>query len=876
MKILIFNICIFLVLFSIKSFAQLIEIGNIEFTESDNIHFVTKKISNDLPYFQGFEDSVFPPAGWTISGAKPWLRGLEEYDGRYCAKVNYTPAGTAILTSPYFNIPSGCKISFWWKDDDITSSSTGNKVSGHDTTFFEISTSHGQSWTVLGYLSFSEPMLDYMVYSHYLGDIAGDSILFRWRDWTDGSFSAWGIGLDNISINPANLTWPFGLLNIDSFNFGNVGMEYSVSSGNNFTLYNEGHINLNIDSVYGLENTEFSMDVNLIGQSIAVMQQIHFGFSYFPLDEGADTAICYIQTNGGTFLISLFGNGIKLPPFYSENFENTAIFPPVGWKTIDGDDDGHCWRSTVDFPHSGSNCATSESYLETGEILFPDNYLITPKITVDESNCILSWWVSAGDSVYSFDHYGVYISTSGSTISDFNTLLYEETLTSGVWARHVLDLRNYIGEKIFLAFRHCESSDNFSVRLDDISLNPFFENVVEFHITSNGQEVYDAVVTFNGITNSPGEYMFTNNVPGVYPFTITKPGCASYSGMATVTPTGASVSVNLEPLTYTVTFIVKIGSNIYPEAIITFNNISNGPGNYVFNNVLPGTYSYSVIIPGYTQVTGAVSVVSSNVTVLVGVPGYYSVTFRPFCNGMPVENAVITLGEWTNMAGNYVFDSIFQGVYPYWIQKSGFENSSGFVNVLSDNQIVEVQMTPVYYNVLLNLNLTAHSGFNPSCDQVYVSGSFNNWAIAGTDTVYELTCADSNMFYFKLLHLSTGRYSYKYYINSGMEGGETGQHEISVFSDTVLNDIFLTSIFFKDHSGIEIFPNPFENVLIINNTEDFSKVVVLDCSGKEVFCQRNFSNRSIEIPTVDFPSGFYLVKLENESGFPKIFKAIKH
>ena len=82
MKILIFNICIFLVLFSIKSFAQLIEIGNIEFTESDNIHFVTKKISNDLPYFQGFEDSVFPPAGWTISGAKPWLRGLEEYDGR--------------------------------------------------------------------------------------------------------------------------------------------------------------------------------------------------------------------------------------------------------------------------------------------------------------------------------------------------------------------------------------------------------------------------------------------------------------------------------------------------------------------------------------------------------------------------------------------------------------------------------------------------------------------------------------------------------------------------------------------------------------------------------------------------------------------------
>lgn len=831
----------------------------------------------ELPYFQGFENSGdFPPTGWTISGNKSWERGVEAFEGAYCAKVNYFPAGTAILTTPYFNIPSGCKIGFYWKDDDIVSKNSVGKVVGHDTTFFEISTDHGQTWTVLSHLSNSEVMLDYLKYSHYLGNIAGDSILFRWRDWSDGSFSAWGIGIDNIQIIPACLQCPYGLLNMDSFDFGDVEVGYTVNFTNNFSLYNDGYGELNIDSVYGLENSAFSMNVNLIGQIIPESQQINFGFNYLPVNEGPDSAICYIQTNGNTLSIKLYGNGIVLQPFHFEGFENINSIPSLGWKTIDADGDGHNWHLYSAFPHNGVNCAASASFLSSGEILDPDNYLILPKINVDESNCILSWWVAAGDSIYCSDHYGVFISTTNNSISDFQTLLFEETLVSDVWARRVVDLRNYSGEKVFIAFRHYQSTDNLSVKLDDIALNPFFENVVKFHITSNGEPVNGALVTFNGITNTAGDYFFTNNVPGNYLYTISKSGYVSQSGMASIDTSGAVIDVDLAMVTYTVTFIVKLGEIPYPGASITFNSITNEPGNYMFTNVLPGTYSYSVFIPGFSVYSGAVTVENSDIFVEVIGPGYYSVTFRPINNGVLIENAVITLDTVTNAAGNYVFDSIFEGVYPYLIQKTGFESRTGNISVLSEDQIVDVEMVPVFYNVFLNANLSGLSGFNPSTDQVFVSGSFNNWVSPGTDSVYCLTKADSNLVYTKLLHLSTGLYSYKYYINPGTDGGENGQHECHIFSDTILNDMFITNMVPIEKSQVEIYPNPFETVLFIKPSGNISNVAIIDWTGKEVVNIKNTFGFPIQIQTTDFLPGLYLIKYINFNGLENIVKAIKY
>ena len=66
--------------------------------------------------------------------------------------------------------------------------------------------------------------------------------------------------------------------------------------------------------------------------------------------------------------------------------------------------------------------------------------------------------------------------------------------------------------------------------------------------------------------------------------------------------------------TYTVTFVLKAedGEEV-SNANVTFNGVENGPGDYVFENIKPGTYSYTVSADGYEDVEGSVKVTDKDV-----------------------------------------------------------------------------------------------------------------------------------------------------------------------------------------------------------------------------------------------------------------------
>ena len=118
---------------------------------------------------------------------------------------------------------------------------------------------------------------------------------------------------------------------------------------------------------------------------------------------------------------------------FSEDFENGI---PTTWLNIDADNDGNTWME-VTAPgvsgHNGSNgCAYSCSYFNS-TALTPDNWLITPAINLT-ANANLTFWVAAQDASYAAEHYGVYISTTGTATNNF-TLLFEETLDANGGAR---------------------------------------------------------------------------------------------------------------------------------------------------------------------------------------------------------------------------------------------------------------------------------------------------------------------------------------------------------------------------------------------------------------------------------------------------------
>ena len=156
----------------------------------------------------------------------------------------------------------------------------------------------------------------------------------------------------------------------------------------------------------------------------------------------------------------------------NENFEGNAI--PLGWTTIDADGDGQQWEHSgvqdVFYQcHSGSGAAASYSKdINTFTALTPDNWLVTPAITL-AGNSTLSFWRMVGYFSYA-EHYGVYISTTSATDPSAFTLLYEETPTAAsyAWTERTVSLSAYTGSTVYLAFRHFNSTNLLGIAIDDI------------------------------------------------------------------------------------------------------------------------------------------------------------------------------------------------------------------------------------------------------------------------------------------------------------------------------------------------------------------------------------------------------------------------
>ena len=174
-------------------------------------------------------------------------------------------------------------------------------------------------------------------------------------------------------------------------------------------------------------------------------------------------------------------------------FENFEAGMPAGWTTIDSDGDGYSWmlgssQMGTGYGHYGSaDCVYSESYDNSIGVLYPDNYLVSPQVTLGTTS-IFSFYACAQDANYAAEHFGVAISTTGTTPSNF-TVVQEWTMTAksggnlmsigrdganraqGNWYQYTVDLSAYAGQKVYIAIRHFNCSDMFYLDVDDIELS---------------------------------------------------------------------------------------------------------------------------------------------------------------------------------------------------------------------------------------------------------------------------------------------------------------------------------------------------------------------------------------------------------------------
>lgn len=238
--------------------------------------------------------------------------------------------------------------------------------------------------------------------------------------------------------------------------------------------------------------------------------------------------------------VSASGYVIFNAPFYNTgsdgyafDFENDYIDGRLnGWKTIDADGDSYNWTLSPigeGYGHNGSDGAVfSYSYSNYSGALNPNNYLVSPQMTITSNNHHVSFWASALDEDYPADHFGLAVSTTGTGIADF-TMLQEWTMTAkqGGWHEYSVDLNSYVGQDVYIAIRHFNSQDNFCLVVDDVFVGPQAKDpLTSCSITLDGTTVESNLAGTQYLLDTDG---FANN--SSHNTTIT----ATYQSGATLT-----------------------------------------------------------------------------------------------------------------------------------------------------------------------------------------------------------------------------------------------------------------------------------------------------------------------------------------------------
>ena len=262
----------------------------------------------------------------------------------------------------------------------------------------------------------------------------------------------------------------------------------------------------------------------------------------------------------------------------TEGFEDGAL--PSGWQNIDYDGDTYMWNfidSTGHPPHSGTYSAMSESYANPPGpgALTPDNWLITTAIDLTSyTSAELSYWVAAQDPDWAVEHLEVWVSTTGTIVpSDFVDQVDDYTCPAGSsdWFERIVDLSAYGGETIYLAFRHCDVTDMFQIKIDDVQ------------VTGSGGGVEGYVIQFQNTSAEPGDVDHVVEITGTWEEEIFATyirfdyGTSLAAGDITITNVTLEGSVMEEPYVFNWA-VTDYGTSGFVSILIFFDAQPWNPG----------------------------------------------------------------------------------------------------------------------------------------------------------------------------------------------------------------------------------------------------------------------------------------------------------
>lgn len=300
----------------------------------------------------------------------------------------------------------------------------------------------------------------------------------------------------------------------DELTFDSVFVN-GISEPQFVTIKNEGTDMLHVTSAT-LDSEDFIVyQYGFLSDTLLTLEPgepVVLGFFFAPTSVGTLEGTFTLETDGGNYTLSLTGEGIPAPVLemstdslahqaypnqqqsYSMTMSNTGGNPleysmvvgtmaetssqsvmlleegfegdflPEGWSHYSQGDIGYPWQRTATRAHSGSYSA-----YHNDDFADCDDWLVTPQLSIAENSVLQFYDYTNYASWYEFS--GVWISTGSPDPADGDYVLLDEIDDgSTVWTQRVVDLSDYAGSDVYIAFSY---AGNFAHEwyIDDVTVS---------------------------------------------------------------------------------------------------------------------------------------------------------------------------------------------------------------------------------------------------------------------------------------------------------------------------------------------------------------------------------------------------------------------
>ncbi len=304
------------------------------------------------------------------------------------------------------------------------------------------------------------------------------------------------------------------------------GEDYTVSG----TIMNNGLLLTSFDVTYSVDGganvaTYTVSDLNVdMGRSVSFSHNVPLN-----VEAGEHTITVTVSNPNGTEddatdnTITVDFTAVSCETIaefpYTESFDNGV---PTCWSLIDADGDGINWQplsilmeeSSAEYSNSGADAVMSASYDNNTGIINANNWMFSQALAIPaEGAYYAEWYARSLDASYP-DTYQAYVATSIDVAALANAAAAANHTPAGSYERMSIDLTNYAGQTIYIAFNH-NDSDNYVLILDDFAVKatPTTNDIILTSVApANGTVITGTPINVSGVVTNNGNALTSYTV----------------------------------------------------------------------------------------------------------------------------------------------------------------------------------------------------------------------------------------------------------------------------------------------------------------------------------------------------------------------------